>query len=89
MEFPFYHQKHGPKPPGKGQEVVYYINRNGKTMSKDENQEVVTTDELLMAQMIRLDAIAQLLIDKGLISEEEFYTKLQHVQAQYQKVSGG
>ena len=57
-------------------------------MSKDDNkEEVVTTDELLMAQMIRLDAIAQLLIEKGLISEDEFYGKLKNVQAQYHKVS--
>ena len=56
-------------------------------MSKDDNKEVVTTDELVMAQMIRLDAIAQLLIEKGLISEEEFYSKLKNVQAQYQNVS--
>ena len=56
-------------------------------MLKDDNKEVVSTDELLMAQMIRLDAIAQLLIEKGLISEEEFYSKLKNVQAQYQNVS--
>lgn len=56
-------------------------------MSKDDNKEVVTTDELIMAQMIRLDAIAQLLIEKGVVSEEEFYGKLKNVQAQYQNVS--
>ena len=56
-------------------------------MSKDENKEVVTTEELVMAQMIRLDAIAQLLIEKGVVSEEEFYSKLKNVQAQYQNVS--
>jgi hypothetical protein len=58
-----------------------------KPMSKDDNKEVVTTDELIMAQMIRLDAIAQLLIEKGVVSEEEFYSKLKNVQAQYQDVS--
>ena len=58
-----------------------------KPMSKDDNKEVVTTDELIMAQMIRLDAIAQLLIEKGVVSEEEFYSKLKNVQAQYQNVS--
>lgn len=58
-----------------------------KPMSKDENKEVVTTDELIMAQMIRLDAVAQLLIEKGIVSEEEFYSKLKNVQAQYQNVS--
>jgi len=56
-------------------------------MSKDDNKEVVTTNELIMAQMIRLDAIAQLLIEKGVVSEEEFYSKLKNVQAQYQDVS--
>lgn len=56
-------------------------------MSKDDNKEVVTTDELIMAQMIRLDAVAQLLIEKGVVSEEEFYSKLKNVQAQYQNVS--
>ena len=56
-------------------------------MSKDNNKEVVTTEELVMAQMIRLDAIAQLLIEKGVVSEEEFYSKLKNVQAQYQNVS--
>jgi len=56
-------------------------------MSKDDNKEVVTTEELVMAQMIRLDAIAQLLIEKGVVSEEEFYSKLKNVQAQYQNVS--
>jgi hypothetical protein len=56
-------------------------------MSKEDNKEVVTTDELIMAQMIRLDAIAQLLIEKGVVSEEEFYSKLKNVQAQYQDVS--
>ncbi|MBU2537858.1 MAG: hypothetical protein KKH22_05425 [Proteobacteria bacterium] len=56
-------------------------------MSKDDTKEAVTTDELIMAQMIRLDAIAQLLIEKGILSEEEFYTKLKNVQAQYQNVS--
>jgi hypothetical protein len=56
-------------------------------MSKNDNKEVVTADELIMAQMIRLDAIAQLLIEKGVVSEEEFYSKLKNVQAQYQNVS--
>ena len=56
-------------------------------MSKYDNKQVVTTDELVMAQMIRLDAIAQLLIEKGVVSEEEFYSKLKNVQAQYQNVS--
>ena len=57
-------------------------------MSDDENKEMVSIEELMMAQMVRLDAISQLLVEKGLISEEEFYTKLQQVQAEYQNLQG-
>jgi len=57
-----------------------------KPMSKDDNQEEVSIEELIMAQMVRLDAISQLLVEKGLISEEEFYTKLTQVQAEYQNL---
>ncbi len=57
-------------------------------MSKDDNQETVSIEELIMAQMVRLDAISQLLVEKGLITEEEFFTKLKQVQAEYQKLRG-
>ncbi len=38
-----------------------------------------------MADCIQVDAIAQLLIEKGIIDEQKFYDKLKQVQAQYQK----
>ena len=57
-------------------------------MSTENNQEAVSIEELIMAQMVRLDAISQLLVEKGLISEEEFYKKLQQVQAEYQRLQG-
>ncbi len=50
----------------------------------DEN-ELVTFKELLMANSIQVDTLAQLLIEEGLISEQKFYEKLKQVQAQYQK----
>lgn len=34
--------------------------------------------------MIQLDAVTQLLIEKGIITEREFYTKLKQVQSQYE-----
>ena len=37
-----------------------------------------------MARMIQIDAISQLLIEKGIITEEEFFSKLKQVQAEYQ-----
>jgi hypothetical protein len=49
----------------------------------DESQ-VVTREELLMSQMIQLDTVTQLLIKKGIFTEQEFFTELKEVQAQYQ-----
>lgn len=47
-------------------------------------KEIVKPDELLIAQMIQLDAVTQLLIEKGIITKEEFYLRLKQVQAEYQ-----
>ena len=46
--------------------------------------ELVNFKELLMANSIQVDAIAQLLIEKGIITKEEFYAKLKQVQSDYQ-----
>ena len=46
--------------------------------------DLVNRDELLMSQMIQLDAICQLMIEKGVITGEEFFLKLKRVQAEYQ-----
>jgi hypothetical protein len=45
--------------------------------------ELVTTKELLIANSIQVDAISRLLIDKGIITYEEFDAKLKEVQAEY------
>jgi hypothetical protein len=47
--------------------------------------DLVTFNELLIANSIQVDALAQLLIEEGLISEQKFYEKLKKAQAQYQK----
>ena len=46
--------------------------------------ELVTFKELLMANAIQIDALCQLLIEKGLITQQEFFTKLKQVQTDYQ-----
>ena len=46
--------------------------------------ELVNFKELLMANSIQVDAIAQLFIEKGIITKEEFFAKLKQVQSQYQ-----
>jgi hypothetical protein len=44
----------------------------------------VSFKELLMANSIQVDALPQLLIEKGIITQDEFFTKLKLVQAEYQ-----
>ncbi len=51
---------------------------------KTSERAAVSYDELFMSQVIQLDAVSQLLIEKGVITEQEFYTKLKQVQAEYQ-----
>jgi hypothetical protein len=45
--------------------------------------ELVTFKELIITNSIQLDTITQLLIEKGLITYDEFTTKLKTVQAEY------
>lgn len=37
-----------------------------------------------MSQVIQLDAVTQLLIEKGIITEQEFVAKLKQVQHEYE-----
>ena len=50
--------------------------------------ELASIKELLIANTIQIDAICRLLIDKGIISEEELYGKLKKVQTEYNKKIG-
>jgi len=51
---------------------------------KLSDKDLVTFKELLMANSIQVDALSQLLIEKGLISREEFFKKLKEVQSEYE-----
>jgi len=51
---------------------------------KLDPSELVSFKELLMANSLQVDAMAMLLIEKGLITEDEYFTKLKQVQAEYQ-----
>ena len=48
-------------------------------------KELVSFKELLMANSIQVDAICQLLMDKGLFTEAEYFAKLKEVQLDYQR----
>ena len=47
-----------------------------------EDRDLVTFKELLMANSFQVDALAQLMIEKGFITKGEFFVKLKRVQAQ-------
>jgi hypothetical protein len=54
---------------------------------KLDDQELFHPHEFMMENAIQLDAVTQLLIEKGIITEEEFFTKLKQVQAEYERRS--
>jgi hypothetical protein len=49
------------------------------------SDDLVSFKELLMANSIQVDAAVQLMIEKGFFTQNEFFTKLKQVQAEYQK----
>lgn len=51
---------------------------------KLDDNKLATFKELLMANSIQVDTLAQLLIEKGIISREEFFRKLKEVQSDYE-----
>lgn len=55
---------------------------------KLDSKELVSFEELLRANSIQVDALSQLLIEKGLITKQEFYTKLKEVQAEWESKRG-
>jgi len=56
---------------------------------KLDPKEIVSFKELLTANSIQIDALSQLLLEKGIITDEEYFTKLEQVQADYQGLKSG
>ncbi|GAH77646.1 unnamed protein product [marine sediment metagenome] len=67
------------------QAALIVLGKGDTVARKLDEKELVSFEELLRANMIQVDALSQLLIEKGLITEQEFYTKLKQVQADYLK----
>jgi hypothetical protein len=59
--------------------------RDKPMAQKLDDSEIVSFKELLMANSIQVDALAQLMIKKGFITKEEFFEMLKEVQAEYQR----
>jgi len=51
---------------------------------KLSDKEIIKTEDIVVTQMIQIDALVQLLIRKGIFTEQEFYTKLKQVQTEYE-----
>jgi len=57
-------------------------------MATVDKQGVVTMQELLVSSLATADALAKLLIEKGLITKDEFMQKLSTERAVYQAMLG-
>jgi len=53
-------------------------------MAKVEKQGMVTMQELIVSSLAQTDALTKLLIEKGIITKEEFMVKLSDERAVYQ-----
>ena len=53
-------------------------------MAKLNKSETVTLQELLVSSLAQTDALCKLLIEKGLITEAEYFEKLKAERATYQ-----
>ncbi|UCD88874.1 MAG: hypothetical protein JSW04_10485 [Desulfobacterales bacterium] len=52
---------------------------------KFDQDQIAAFEELLISNTIQLDVVTQLLIEKGMITENEFSDMLKRVQSEYQK----
>ncbi len=50
---------------------------------QQDPNELLPIEELLMANSIQVDAMAQMLIEKGFFTKDEYFAKLKEVQAAY------
>ncbi len=55
-------------------------------MATVDNQGVVTMQELIASSLAQTDALTKLLIEKGLITKEEFIVKLSDERAVYREM---
>ncbi len=55
-------------------------------MATVDNQGVVTMPELIASSLAQTDALTKLLIEKGIITQEEFMVKLSDERAVYREM---
>ena len=55
---------------------------------KLDPKETARFNEIMMANSIMVETLAQLLMEKGIFTNEEFFTKLKQIQGEYHSKSG-
>jgi hypothetical protein len=69
--------------------MLEHTKKEGETMGKAaDKSDLVSFRELLIANSIQVDTLAQLLIEQGVISEQKFVAKLKQVQVEYKRRLG-
>jgi beta-N-acetylglucosaminidase len=58
---------------------------DGLMTDEMDSSDMSTFKDLLLANSLQVDAVAQLLIEKGIITKDEFFDMLKRVQAEYEK----
>jgi len=58
-------------------------------MANADNQGTITLKELLVTSLAQIDAVAKLLIEKGVFTQDEFMEKIKAERATYQAIYGG
>lgn len=64
------------QPSRKGEEIALTIVQDGKTRQ-------ITVRKLAVGNKLAGDALLSLLVEKGIISAEEFYEKVEHLREQH------
>jgi hypothetical protein len=55
-------------------------------MAEVRKQSPVTLEELVLSSLAQVDALSKLLIDKGIITQQEFFQKISEERATYQRM---
>jgi len=56
-------------------------------MAEVRKQQPITLEELVVSSLAQVDALSKLLIDKGIISQQEFLAKISEERATYQRMN--
>jgi hypothetical protein len=62
------------------------LDAGGELMAEHcDSNEMSTFKDLLLANSLQIDAVAQLLIEKGVFTKDEFFDMLKRIQTEYEK----